>query len=508
MAKHYDVIVVGAGNGGLVAAATTARAGLSTLLLERHNLPGGSASTFRRGRFEFEPSLHELCSVGNEENPSQIYTIFKDLGCEIDWQYEFKTFRAIMFGEDGFDVSMRAGVDAFCEDMERAVPGSAESVRAFFDLVRKNEEALAYVAAMKGNPNKLKMVLKHADFMRCASHSVEAIEEALGMPQRAREIMNTYWCYLGVPTDELNAMHYLSMVGSYVEDGAAMPKKRSHELSLALEKALLSAGGELWYNSEVVRFLYDEKGGCAGVVLSDGTELYAKEVISNVIPHNVYAMSPKECVPERELRLANSRELGITFVTVYLGLDCTKEELGVEDYTVFKMNCANPREQYDRRKEVGMYYVCNCLNVVIEDASPEGTCMLFFTIPMFGEDMPKDLKPEEYKKWKNDIARQSLEDSEKCMGLDIRSHIEEISVATPVTFAHYLGTPGGEIYGYQNSGWDSVIMRTQSQMKDFTVPHLTYCGGHSVRGDGYSSAYITGQDAALRVIKRIKGGIA
>ena len=59
MDTTYDVIVVGAGNGGLAAAATTAKGGLKTLLLEKHNLPGGCASSFVRGRFEFEPSLHE-----------------------------------------------------------------------------------------------------------------------------------------------------------------------------------------------------------------------------------------------------------------------------------------------------------------------------------------------------------------------------------------------------------------------------------------------------------------
>ena len=69
MDKQFDVIVVGAGNGGLTAAANTAKAGLKTLLLEKHNIPGGCATSFRRGRFEFEPSLHELCSVGTAEKP-------------------------------------------------------------------------------------------------------------------------------------------------------------------------------------------------------------------------------------------------------------------------------------------------------------------------------------------------------------------------------------------------------------------------------------------------------
>ena len=83
--KTYDVIVIGAGNGGLAAAATCAKEGLSTLLLERHNIPGGSASSFVRGRFEFEPSLHELCGVGAPDKSGQVEGMFDRLGGDVDW---------------------------------------------------------------------------------------------------------------------------------------------------------------------------------------------------------------------------------------------------------------------------------------------------------------------------------------------------------------------------------------------------------------------------------------
>jgi prolycopene isomerase len=106
------------------------------------------------------------------------------------------------------------------------------------------------------------------------------------MPEKARNIICTYWGYLGVPTDELNAMHFLNMLNCYVVDGAAMPHNRSHELYLSLAKVILEAGGRIWYNSEVTEFLYDEKGAVCGVA-ANGRKLYAKEVISNVIPHRL-----------------------------------------------------------------------------------------------------------------------------------------------------------------------------------------------------------------------------
>ena len=47
----YDAVVIGAGNAGLTAATTLQRGGMHTLLVERHNIPGGCATSFRRGRF-------------------------------------------------------------------------------------------------------------------------------------------------------------------------------------------------------------------------------------------------------------------------------------------------------------------------------------------------------------------------------------------------------------------------------------------------------------------------
>ena len=46
--EEWDVVVIGAGIGGLSAAALSARYGLKTICVEAHDVPGGVAHSFQR----------------------------------------------------------------------------------------------------------------------------------------------------------------------------------------------------------------------------------------------------------------------------------------------------------------------------------------------------------------------------------------------------------------------------------------------------------------------------
>ena len=107
--KQYDVIVIGAGNGGLAAAATFAEHGKKVAVFEKHNIPGGCGTSFRRGRFEFEVALHQLSSMGTPEKPGELRQQFKRYGIEdkIDW-IEIKELFRVNF-PDGTGVSLPVG---------------------------------------------------------------------------------------------------------------------------------------------------------------------------------------------------------------------------------------------------------------------------------------------------------------------------------------------------------------------------------------------------------------
>ena len=498
MKNMYDVIVIGAGNGGLAAAATAAKHGLKTLLLERNSVPGGCATSFRRGRFEFEAALHELANVGTEYAPGSIRTFFEDLHTTVNWHTEDTLFRVIADGENGYDAAMPAGAEAFCRELERQAPGSYDGAAAVLECAKKANAAVAYLAS--GKPDPAVLLSEHADFLRMASHSVTECFDALGMPQKAKQILCTYWPYVGASPDETDFAYYVMLLERYVLYRPALPQYRSHELSLALEKSIRDYGGEIRYHTEVSEILVNH--GRAYGVIARGEEILASHIISNCHPDTVYrSMIKSASVPEQAKKLSNAREPGLLFFNVYLGLNRSAESLGIKDYSVFLFASADSREQYMSCSDSDQSFVIgNCLNIAVLDASPRNTCLLSLTT-MLTEHAWGELLPADYKKVKNRIAGRMIATYEQKLGVRLQPYIEEIVIAAPPTFARYLNTPNGTPYGYHIKSWDTMLARMMNAKSERFIENLYFTGAHAERTAGYSCAYASGCSTAEKICR-------
>ena len=503
----YEAVVIGAGNGGLSATAYLAKQGIKVLCLEQHNLPGGVATSFVRGRFEFETSLHELASYGPQSNKGSIRRMFEDkLKIDTKFVQVPEAFRLILTdpGEE-MDIKMPFGVENFIDSIEREVPGSRESVEKYFKVANEIGEAFSYIGKMNGKPDQGELLKEFPNFLRTAAYSVSEVENALGIPEKAQTILNGYWAYLGLPMSRMNFTMYSAMVLSYLEIGGWVPTDRSHGYTTAIDAKIREFGGRIEYNTTVDKILV-EGGKVVGVTTTSGDKIKTNYVISNATQTVVYnqLIYPQSEVPEIAYKDVNARIHGLTGFVLYVGLDASAEELGLHDYGYFIMNNMNTEDVYDswRNLQAPKGLACTVLNNAVPGCSPPGTCILNITT-LYRPEAWKDVKPEYYVDLKNKLAEELLIKFEKATGTSLRDHIEEIEIATPATFARYAKLYNGIFYGYEPESWDSMVPRLMNMGKDVYIEGLEFAGGFNRRLHGYSSALNDGVISARLTLQKI-----
>ena len=518
MSLRYDVVIIGAGNAGLTAACRASIMGLKCLVIEKNNTVGGAAASFVRGRFEFEASLHEIPDFGPGEHKGILGHLFDELGIKMEWLGIPDAYRYIVaeVGNESkhlMDFTVPHGRDEFTEYMESQVPGSTPSVRLFFEAADLVNNCVEYLGKSRGKPDPQLLNTEHAEAMKIMSLGTGEFFRTIKMPQKAIDIISAYWPYQGSDIETIDASRYLLMADSYFSGGAYMPKMRSHEIANELEKVARKKGCDFWYNTEVTKILTKD-GAVCGAETSNGLSVEACAVISNAFPDTVYdkLLDNKSLIPEYELKKANAREFGFRAFVLYLGLDASPEELGIKDYTVFMYPSTDTQEIFNLVREddlsgemLALNLTATCINIINPDATPPGTSHFALT-SAYVTNIWDTVSPAEYNKIKHRVANAMLDRYEKVMGIDIRSHIEEVSIASPVTFARYLGTPQGSVYGYHSSTWDGMSARTLAGGGELTVPGLFFVGAHGNRLSGFLPTLTGGDITARQVMGYVMSG--
>ena len=507
----YDVIVVGSGVGGLTAAAKLAKEGKKVLLLEKHNMTGGYATSFVRGDYEFEVSLHEICEFGDGKDGAEygaVRAMFDDIGVKLDWVKVPDAYRTIL-SDYNIDFTMPFGIENCIDAIEKLEPGNGKKVRNYFKLFEEINDALEYIASCgKAGPDPKIMATQHANFLRTAAYDTNEVNKSFRFGPKTSQVLNAYYGYISRHLDEASFTVWAQMIYIYLRDGAHIPNKTSHEIANAVEKAFRDHGGQVETNVRVAEYVL-ENGRCTGVKLEDGTVINAKFVISNGNPTKAMVdQMDNSQVPQAAYDLAKARtQLAAPFV-VYLGLDATPEELGIESYEYF---CGRNMDTEAIFKATNSWQKhhrvsATCPDVAIPGFSGEGRCQINLTA-MYSPDALHNsgLTKYEYLASKEDFANNMIDVFEEFTGAHIRDHIQEISIATPATFTRYAEAFRGNIYGYTCSAIDGAVPRTLAQEEERFIPGLDFVGSAGFRAHGYSSAMTNGYQVAQVVLAKIGG---
>ncbi len=321
----YDVVVIGAGLGGLSAGALLAKQGRRVLVLEQSKAIGGCCSTFERKgyRFDVGASIVEIIEP--------IERVFEVLGTSLQKEVDLIPCDPIMsfLFPDGGRVTLPLSAEATGEVIASISPEDGARWPAFCafadDLMRTTLDTFFQMPAstlsdmgalIKKNPRFLK-------FLPVFLSSYQDILNRFFKDEKVLQLMAYQALYFGLPPNLVPGPYamvpYTEHVGIYYPRGGMI------RIPEALQRVGGLFGMGVRTGARVTKVLMDGNRAC-GVRLADGSEISADIVVSDINAKTLYLdLIGEEHLPRAVARGVQSYKLSLSVPMIYLALDSSPE---------------------------------------------------------------------------------------------------------------------------------------------------------------------------------------
>ncbi len=464
---EFDVIVIGAGMGGLTAAALLAKRGLKALVVEQAHYVGGFCAHFRRlyRRYTFDIGVHDISGLGPR---GPVRHLLRELGIESRLEFVRMPHEYILG-----DLRLRVpeDADAFVEELAARFPAEGDSLRAFFAEMR---HIYREMYTDDGRPNiptdpevMLRYPLTYPHLSRWMDRSYLGMLDAYFADEDLKRLLRMLTAYQTDRPETLTVAQMAPIFGYYF-DGGFYPKGGSGRLPQAIAEAFQTYGGTLLLRRRVEQVLVKD-GTAYGVRLADGHTFRARVVLSNADPGVTFReLVGLEHLPQDYAALVQALQPTVSIFAVFLALDYNPP--------------IAPITMYRAPDGTGMGFAIPS-QVDPALAPPGHHVMTLMTLVPQPEAATWDRTAPDYKARKAALADRLVRRAESLLP-GLRDHIVTRDAATPATVTRYTGHPAGAIYGSVHPGGH--------------LPHQTpirnlYLVGASTQGGGVEAVVISGR---------------
>ncbi len=312
-AGPWDILVIGAGVGGLSAAALLGQLGLRVLVLEQHAIPGGFSQSFRRGNWAWDVGLHVLGELGRGNLAGRV---FDALTAErLQWNRIAGPYDVVEL-PDGEEIDIPASLVQQREGYVRAFPKERAGLERYFEQLRFAAAGMRdYFVARSLTPwNRTRPGSAARDLALRPTAAV--IAEASTDP-RLRALLGVHWGYYGTPpADSPFGVH--AMLAVHYRHGAFYPRGGGSSIGRHLSQTIADHRGWVQVRADVEAIL-TRAGRACGVRLTSGEELTARTVISAAGAVNTVRLLPETERQEPWARSIETAPSSLAHVCLHLG---------------------------------------------------------------------------------------------------------------------------------------------------------------------------------------------
>jgi phytoene desaturase len=486
------VVVVGAGVGGLAAAARLAASGHSVTVCEQAPVVGGKLGVLERttgaGTFRFDtgPSLLTM--------PQVFEDLFREtgepMGSVLDLQ-RLDPIARYRFA-DGTRLDTTADLDVLEARLDAAFgPGSGRDWRQLTQRAERIWQAVRgpfLTSAIGGLADLARQAVRLRDLAAIApGRTLRQFGIRYLRDPRLRQLLDRYATYTG--SDPRRAPATLAVV-PYVEQrfGGWYLRGGLHTLAGALADRVRACGGTVRTGADVTHIQTDG-GRASGVVLADGSRLPADVVVANADARHVY----RDLLPEPRL-LRRARRVTPSLSAFVLLLGIRGRTPGLAHHNVlfpssydleFDAVFGNPAAPV---ADPTIYISCP------DDPAirPDGHEAWYVLI-----NAPRHGRGPGAVDWDSPGLAESYADRLHGLlarrGLPVADRILFQDIITPADLARSTRAPGGAIYGASSNGARSAYLRPANRSP---VPGLYLVGGSAHPGGGLPLVALSGQIVA------------
>lgn len=505
-----DVLIVGAGLGGLIAGALLAKRGYKVTILERHYAAGGCATTFRRKAFTYEVSLHALDGLDACDPKLEL---FRELGI-LDHvplvhvpRTEFFRFR-----HPELDVTIPADFDAAADVLGNIFPRERRRLREFFRTLADIRRGLAGIFLAEGWGRYLRLAaapLRHTGLVRYWNTSIGDYLDLLFEDELLKLVLVSNLLYYHDDPRQLSLFWYALAQGSFFAGGVHFVKGGSQVLSNYLAACIRRSGGQVLLGQTVEEVL-TENGRAIGAryrktlgsVRPEGVR-HARSVIVNA-PLPV-AVNELIRAPEMSTYRArvNSLRSSCSFLSLFLGFRTPPSSLGNTAYStilpgdgVCCLDDLVPEFRSPDWRRKGFELVD--YSQVDHGLAPSGKSVGVISLVDYASNW-QGLSEAAYGEQKEYVANVLIDRMDRALP-GARDALEHYELATPRTIERFTGNPNGCIYGFEQSLGQSVPFRLGHTSP---INNLYFASAWVTPGGGYTGAMLAGMTCARAVAQAL-----